>query len=105
MPYQPKGYWVNLNFPERVYKASTGTDQNRRGVYTHRQRTFMHPMLAAFDAPSREVCTVDRFESNSPQQALALLNDPTFVEAAKAMAARLPKEPTGRKSMPLTTSH
>jgi hypothetical protein len=51
-------------------------------------------MMAAFDAPSREECAVDRFQSNSPQQALALLNDPTFVEAAKALAARLDSEPT-----------
>ncbi len=89
-PYQPADYWVNLNFPERRYTASTGTDQYRRGLYTHWQRTFMHPMLAAFDAPSREECSADRFESNSPQQALTLLNDPTFVEAAKALAARVP---------------
>ncbi len=92
LPYQPEDYWANLNFPERTYKASTGPDQYRRGLYTHWQRTFMHPMLAAFDAPSREECSADRFQSNSPQQALALLNDPTFVEAAKALAARLKKE-------------
>lgn len=91
-PYQPADYWVNLNFPERKYQASGGTDQYRRGLYTHWQRTFMHPMLAAFDAPSREECSADRFESNSPQQALTLLNDPTFVEAAKALAARVEKE-------------
>lgn len=54
----------------------------------------MHPMLAAFDAPSREECAADRFLSNSPQQALALLNDPTFVEAANALAALLESEPT-----------
>jgi hypothetical protein len=91
-PYQPEGYWANLNFPERTYQASTGTDQYRRGLYTHWQRTFIHPMLAAFDAPSREECSADRFQSNSPQQALVLLNDPTFVEAAKALATRLEKE-------------
>lgn len=91
-PYQPDDYWANLNFPERKYKASPGSDQYRRGVYTHWQRTFIHPMLAAFDAPSREECAADRFQSNSPQQALTLLNDPTFVEASKALAARLEKE-------------
>lgn len=91
-PYQPDDYWANLNFPERKYHASAGSDQYRRGVYTHWQRTFIHPMLAAFDAPSREECAADRFLSNSPQQALALLNDPTFVEAAKALASRLDKE-------------
>jgi hypothetical protein len=89
-PYQPAGYWVNLNFPERDYHASTGDEQYRRGLYAHWQRTFMHPMLAGFDAPSREECTADRFQSNSPQQALTLLNDPSFVEAARAFALRLP---------------
>ncbi len=88
-PYQPSGYYVNLNFPERDYTASKGQDQYRRGLYMHWQRTFMHPMLAAFDAPSREECTADRFQSNSPQQALTLLNDPSFVEAAQVFALRL----------------
>lgn len=88
-PYQPAGYYVNLNFPERDYLASKGQDQYRRGLYMHWQRTFMHPMLAAFDAPSREECTADRFQSNSPQQALTLLNDPSFVEAAQGFATRL----------------
>jgi hypothetical protein len=88
-PYQPAGYWVNLNFPERDYHASTGSEQYRRGLYMHWQRTFMHPMLAGFDAPSREECTADRFQSNSPQQALTLLNDPSFVEAARGFALRL----------------
>jgi hypothetical protein len=58
----------------------------------HWQRTFMHPMLAGFDAPSREECTADRFQSNSPQQALTLLNDPSFVEAARGFALRLERE-------------
>lgn len=91
-PYQPAGYYQNLNFPERDYHASTGGDQYRRGLYMHWQRTFMHPMLAGFDAPSREECTVDRFQSNSPQQALTLLNDPSFVEAARAFALRIVRE-------------
>jgi hypothetical protein len=88
-PYQPEDYWANLNFPERDYLASTGDQQYRRGLYVHWQRTFMHPMLAGFDAPSREECTADRFQSNSPQQALTLLNDPSFVEAARGFALRL----------------
>jgi hypothetical protein len=58
----------------------------------HWQRTFLHPMLAAFDAPSRETCTAERFQANSPQQALALLNDPSFVEAARAFAQRIASE-------------
>jgi len=89
MPYQPAGYYSNLNFPQRDYHASTGTDQYRRGLYAHWQRTFMHPMMAGFDAPSREECSADRLQSNSPQQALILLNDPSFVEAARVFAASL----------------
>jgi hypothetical protein len=93
-PYQAEDFWANLNFPERKYLSSKGSDQHRRGLYVHWQRTFIHPMMAAFDAPSREECAADRFQSNSPQQALALLNDSTFVEAAKALAARLEPEAT-----------
>jgi hypothetical protein len=61
----------------------------------HWQRTFLHPMLAGFDAPSREECTADRFQSNSPQQALTLLNDPSFVEAARGFALRVSREKPG----------
>src|SRR5262249_42137961 len=61
----------------------------RRGVYAHWQRTFLQPMLANFDAPSREECTAYRIVSNTPQQALTLLNDPSFVEAARVFAAHL----------------
>ena len=56
------------------------------------QRSFLHPSLLAFDAPSREECTAERNRSNIPQQALVLLNDPTYVEAARAFAARILKE-------------
>lgn len=94
-PYQPAGYYANINFPQRDYHASTGSDQYRRGLYMHWQRTFMHPMLASFDAPSREECSADRLQSNSPQQALILLNDPSFVEAARAFATRLLLENPG----------
>jgi hypothetical protein len=91
-PYQPAGYWAYLNFPKREYVEDKGEDQYRRGVYTYVQRTFPHPSLAAFDAPSREECTADRPRSNTPQQALVLLNDPTYVEAARVLAARVLKE-------------
>ena len=91
-PYQPAGYYAQLNFPKRTYAADEGEDQYRRGVYTHWQRTFLHPMLKAFDAPSREECTAARSRSNTPLQALALLNDPTFVEAARVFAARIVTE-------------
>jgi len=91
-PYQPAGYWAHLNFPGRRWRASDGADQHRRGLYTHWQRTFPHPSLLAFDAPSREECTAERASSNTPQAALVLLNDPTYVEAARALAARVLEE-------------
>ncbi|MGE3819938.1 MAG: PSD1 and planctomycete cytochrome C domain-containing protein [Isosphaeraceae bacterium] len=87
-PYQPAGYWRFLNFPQRQYQASAGPDQYRRGLYTHWQRTLLHPSMLAFDAPSRESCTAKRPVSNTPQAALALLNDPSYVEAARALAGR-----------------
>jgi Protein of unknown function (DUF1553)/Protein of unknown function (DUF1549)/Planctomycete cytochrome C len=88
-PYQPAGYWQYLNFPKREWENDHGENQYRRGLYTYWQRTFLHPSLAAFDASSREECTVDRPRSNTPQQALVLLNDPTYVEAARALAVRI----------------
>ncbi|MCA9085110.1 MAG: DUF1553 domain-containing protein [Planctomycetaceae bacterium] len=94
-PYQPEGYWENLNFPTRTYDASQGPDQYRRGIYTWWQRSFVHPGMLAFDAPSREECCAERGRSNIPQQALVLLNDPTFVEAARALAARILRDCSG----------
>lgn len=91
-PYQPAGYYRHLNFPKRSYVADEGRQQWRRGVYTHWQRQFLHPMLKALDAPSREECTAVRSRSNTPLEALALLNDPTFVIASKAFAARILRE-------------
>jgi hypothetical protein len=88
-PYQPAGYWAHLNFPKRSWKADAGDALYRRGMYTYLCRTFMHPSLAAFDAPSREECTVERVRSNTPQQALVLLNDPTYVETARIFAERI----------------
>src|SRR6185295_15607892 len=94
-PYQPVGYWENLNFPTREWQPSTDENQWRRGLYTWWQRSYMHPSLVAFDAPSREECTAERTRSNIPQQALTLLNDPTYVEAARAFAARILSECKG----------
>jgi hypothetical protein len=91
-PYQPAGYWRFLNFPTRDWHADRGPDEYRRGLYTFWQRTFLHPSLLAFDASTREECVVTRPRSNIPQQALVLLNDPTYVEAARAMAERLLRE-------------
>ena len=91
-PYQPAGYWFALNFPTREWQNDTGDNLYRRGLYTHWQRSFLHPSLLAFDAPTREECTVDRPRSNVPQQALAALNDPTYVEAARVFAERILRE-------------
>lgn len=88
-PPQPDGYLAALNFPTREYAATEGPDQYRRGLYVHWQRTFLHPSLMTFDAPSREECTVNRTSSNTPLQALVLLNDPVFVEAARVLAQRM----------------
>jgi hypothetical protein len=88
-PYQPDRYWENLNFPVREYMADKGDSQYRRGLYVWWQRTFLHPSMLAFDAPNREEACTDRTRSNIPQQALVMLNDPTYVEAARAFAVRV----------------
>lgn len=85
-PYQPTGYWQHLNFPRRTYQASGDQNQYRRGLYSYWCRTFLHPSLSVFDAPSREESCVQRPRSNTPLQALVLLNDPSYVEAAQALA-------------------
>ncbi|MBQ99985.1 MAG: peptidylprolyl isomerase, partial [Verrucomicrobiales bacterium] len=91
-PYQPAGYYAQLNFPKRKYQQHNDENQYRRGLYMHWQRSFLHPMLAAFDAPAREECTAVRESSNTPLQALNQLNDPTFVEAARVLATELVTE-------------
>ncbi len=88
-PYQPAGYYAHLNFPRRTYEAEKDDNLWRRTVYTHWQRTFLHPSLKAFDAPTREECTAERPRSNTPLQSLVLLNDPIYVEAARALASRV----------------
>lgn len=87
--YQPAGYWDMLNFPKRTYESDRGPSQYRRGLYTFWCRTFLQPSMQAFDATSREECTVERVNSNTPLQALALLNDPTYVEAARVLAEQV----------------
>jgi Protein of unknown function (DUF1553)/Protein of unknown function (DUF1549) len=90
-PYQPEGFW-DARYTEKTYLPSRGKDQYRRGVYTYWCRTYPHPSLQAFDAPSRQLCTAQRGRSLTPAQALVLLNDPTYGEAARALALRLLKE-------------
>lgn len=87
-PYQPEGYWDYLNFPQRTWQADKGESLYRRGLYTHWQRQYLHPAMMVFDAPSREECTARRPRSNTPLQALVLLNDPEYVEAARALATK-----------------
>ena len=88
-PYQPPGYFAYLNFPAREWQNDTGENLYRRGLYTHWQRQYLHPSLLAFDAPNREECTADRARSNTPLQSLVLLNDPSYVEAARAFAEQI----------------
>jgi len=103
-PYQPKdlykGIVVAANYPGTRYVESTGDDLYRRSLYIFWKRTVPHPTMTVFDAPDREVCTVRRSTTNTPLQALTLLNDPIFVEAARKLAERSIKEggasPAGR---------
>jgi uncharacterized protein DUF1553/uncharacterized protein DUF1549/cytochrome c len=90
-PYQPDGYLATLNFPKREYAASHGDDLYRRGIYTLWQRSFLQPSLLNFDAPTREECTVNRVNSDTPQQALDLLNDDIYVESARFFAQNILK--------------
>ncbi|MCA9181847.1 MAG: DUF1553 domain-containing protein, partial [Planctomycetales bacterium] len=87
-PYQPEGLYQHLNFPPRTYQADSDDRQYRRGVYTHWQRQYLHPAMKSFDAPAREECTVERPRSITPLAALVLLNDPSYVEAARVFADR-----------------
>ena len=92
LPYQPKGLWEELAFGDgfsaQTYEQSHGKDLYRRGMYTLWKRTAPPASLATFDAPDREKCTGRRSLTNTPLQALVLLNDPTYVEAARALAQR-----------------
>jgi hypothetical protein len=87
-PYQPPGLWEELagGAGEGPYVQDHGPALYRRSLYVYRKRTVPHPALTAFDAPSREVCQVKRPRTNTPLQALELLNDVTQVEAARSLA-------------------
>jgi len=94
-PYQPEGLWIEKgNFSTKLlrYKETKGDSLYRRSLYTVVRRTSPHPMMTIFDAPSREVCTVTRENTNTPLQALVLMNDPQFVEAAKVLSERMQLE-------------
>jgi len=104
MPYQPKGIWEELAFGDgfsgQAYEQSHGRDLYRRGMYTLWKRTAPPASMATFDAPDREKCTARRAQTNTPLQALVLLNDPTYVEASRALAQRtlldVPKDANAR---------
>src|SRR5262249_11320014 len=98
-PYQPAGLWRELtergdskNWSAQFYTQSHGKDLYRRGLYTFWKRTSPPPSLLTFDAPDRESCTVRRSRTNTPLQALVLMNDPTYVEASRKLAERLLRE-------------
>jgi len=92
-PYQPKGLWEEMAFGEgfsaQSYVQSSGKDLYRRSLYTFWKRTVPPASLATFDAPDREKCTARRTLTNTPLQALVLMNDPTYIEAARALATRV----------------
>lgn len=95
-PYQPadlyKGIVVAADYPGTSYVESKGADLHRRSLYTFWKRTVPHPTMVVFDAPDREFCIVRRSITNTPLQALTLLNDPIYVEAARKFAERMLRE-------------
>ena len=95
-PYQPRGLWEELmsradgdNWTAQKYKQSSGKDLYRRTMYTFWKRTCPPPSLTTLDAPDRETCVVRRSRTNTPLQALVLMNDPTYVEASRKLAERI----------------
>jgi uncharacterized protein DUF1553 len=91
-PYQPKGLWDELAFGDgfsaQSFTPSTNKDLYRRSMYTFWKRTVPPPQLTTFDAPDREKCTARRALTNTPLQALVLMNDPTYIESARWLAQR-----------------
>jgi len=104
-PYQPAGLWIEKNEFSgflKVFKQDSGESLYRRSLYTFIRRTSPPPMMSTFDAPDREICVMKRENTNTPLQALVLLNDPQFVEAARVLAERMQKE-GGQKPIDQTT--
>lgn len=85
-PYQPPGLW---RVTGETYKVGKGEELYRRSMYTIWKRAVPHPTISTFDVPSRDLCTTRRQETNTPLQALVLLNDPTFVEAARVLGKKM----------------
>ena len=103
-PYMPEGVWDETSKYGnlRNYKHDVGTGLHRRTMYTIWKRTAAPPSMLLFDAPNREICTVKRSRTNTPLQALSLLNEVTFVEAARRLAERILTEGGGTDSERLT---
>ncbi|MCC7236307.1 MAG: DUF1553 domain-containing protein [Bryobacterales bacterium] len=91
-PYQPDGLWKELTMQDMDYVQSHGPDLYRRSLYTFWKRTVAPPMLANFDAANRESCVVRESRTNTPLQALNLMNDVQFVEAARLLGQRMMRE-------------
>ncbi|MCC7388015.1 MAG: DUF1553 domain-containing protein [Phycisphaerales bacterium] len=87
-PPQPDGIW-QIVYSGESWMTSTGENRYRRSLYTYWRRTSPYPSMTTFDAPSREVCTPRRINTNTPLQALVTLNDPVYIEAAQALARRM----------------
>lgn len=95
-PYQPAGIWTKVGGEKYTYEVSPGDEQYRRGVYVVIKRGSAYPSFLTFDATSRLTCTVKRSRTNTPLQALTLLNDPVYVDAAEALADRVLTEQAGQ---------
>jgi hypothetical protein len=95
-PYQPEklyeGIVVDAPYPSTKWGVSTGADLHRRSLYTFWKRTIPHPAMTTFDAPDREFCSVRRARTNTPLQALALWNEPGYLEAARLLGTRMLRE-------------
>jgi len=88
--YQPAGLWAEI--ASAAYHQDHGRNLYRRSLYTFWKRTVPPPLMSTFDAPSREACILQRSRTNTPLQALALMNEVTFVEAARKLAERAMRE-------------
>jgi len=95
-PYQPDGIWTKVGGQKYNYQVSPGSEQHRRGIYVVLKRGSPYPSFLNFDGTARLACTVQRSRTNTPLQALTLLNDPVYVEAAHALAARIQTETDGQ---------
>jgi hypothetical protein len=95
-PVQPAKVWRVIGEVDNTYYLSKGEDLYRRGIYTLWRRSAHYPSFANFDAPNRGACTVSRQSSNTPLQALTLMNDPAYVEMTRAFAARIQEETSGQ---------